>query len=130
MPCDPYLRHLNPFTFLKNHKNNKMVLELTIETVKILNQSAEKPYFKPKINNPNFLSKLRSFSGAGDRTHIASQSALLVRQAHSHHFAKNSHLDCFLYAKCLLKLQVLSSVIEKNRRCFCIPCFFGAGDRT
>ena len=63
------------------------------------------------------------FFGAGDRTHIASQSALLVRQAHSHHFAKNSHLDCFLYAKCLLKLQVLSSVIEKTGDAKASPVF-------
>ena len=43
-----------------------MVLELTLETVKILNQSVEKPYFKAKINNPNFLSKLGLFYGGGE----------------------------------------------------------------
>ena len=47
------------YYFRKKHLKTRKTASKMIRSGLFIVQSTEKPYFKPKNNNPNFLSKLR-----------------------------------------------------------------------
>ncbi len=63
MACEPHLRHLNPITYQKSIKKHEKPLRFSSKRFVCCYKSAEKAYFKPKNNNPNFLSKLGLYYG-------------------------------------------------------------------